>query len=308
MKRRYTYDFNVVSVYLLGFGEVGKTTLRTTLKNRNTWSAMLYNIESMTLKKNEATECVEIDRRVQLGKTNIQLVDFGGQRHYHHSTHIFTRASRAIFVIVSNPEEEGYKEQVWYWLRLLNVKSKENIPEAFIVFSRRDRFGDREKEQEMEEFIINLKTTFSEKININYWVWMDCTKTWTDGMLKFVAQLEESAIKIMKEVKVSIPDVDAPQKIIKKAEDLFYERTELEQYIEKGLFVDSAVASTWIDTLIKSHDLLSVRTNSIPPKDFICVDLQKFGKEILNLLISPTSTTYIYTDSELKGFYLFYVI
>ena len=107
----------------MGHGHVGKTTLRQTIKNRKTWSSRFgLNQEAEVTQ----TECVEVDRRVNIGETNIQVVDFGGQKEYHHGTHLFTRISRSIFLILSNPFDFGFEEQVWYWLRLLNIKSSKN--------------------------------------------------------------------------------------------------------------------------------------------------------------------------------------
>lgn len=133
--------FNTVSIYLLGYGDAGKTTLRQTLKNRHSTLAKIgLNREAKSLFHNERTRGVEIERGISISQYSTLVIDFGGQHHYHQSTHIFMRTSRSLFIILANPFEEGFEEQIRYWCRLLVHKKVHefDIPEVLIVFSRRD--------------------------------------------------------------------------------------------------------------------------------------------------------------------------
>jgi len=314
-------DFNTVSVYLLGYGHVGKTTLRQTIKNmKNITSKLGLNQKSQTIKNNLQTECVEIDRRVNIGKTNIQIIDFGGQKEYHHGTHLFTRISRSIFLILANPFDFGFEEQVWYWLRLLNIKSSKNQnqnqkAEVMIIFSHKDKEDDRNKIQEIEtklEKLVNeLRIEFGETITINtLWMWMNCTKTKTNEMKQLLNELEKTVNKVMDEFRMNIPDISIPEKIVSNLNQIFYGRNELEIKIGEILKSNEIIASHWINILLESHDFLSININhgNEKGKEYICADLEKFGKDILSQIIKPNASKYIYSTNEIIGtlFILFY--
>ena len=311
-QKRNTLDFNTVSVYLLGYGHVGKTTLRQTIKNMgNITSKLGLNQKSQTVKNNLQTECVEIDRRVNIGKTNIQIIDFGGQKEYHHGTHLFTRISRSIFLILSNPFDFGFEEQVWYWLRLLNIKSLKNQnqkAEVMILFSHKDKEDDRNKiqviETKLENLVNELRIEFEETITINtLWMWMNCTKTKTNEMKQLLNELEKTVNKVMDEFRMNIPDISIPQKIVSNLNQIFYERNELEIEIGKILKSDEFIGSHWINILLESHDFLSININhgNEKGKEYICVDLEKFGKDTLSQIIKPNASKYIYSSSDIIG-------
>jgi len=310
-------DFNSVSVYLLGYGNVGKTTLRQTIKNMDSiltsWFGL--NQQAETIKNNLQTKCVEIDRRVNIGKTNIQIIDFGGQKEYHHGTHLFTRISRSIFLILANPFDFGFEEQVWYWLRLLNLKSSKNHnqnqkAEVIIVFSHKDKENDKNKIQVIETKLVKLvnelRTEFEETITINtLWMWMDCTKTKTNEMKQFLNELEKIVNKVMDGFRMNIPDISIPQKIINNLNQIFYERNELEIEIGTILKSDEFIGSHWINILLESHDFLSININhgNEKGKEYICVDLERFGKDILSKIIKPNASKCIYSTNEIIGFF-----
>jgi len=316
----------------LGHGHVGKTTLRQTIKNRKTWSSRFgLNQEAEVTQ----TECVEVDRRVNIGETNIQVVDFGGQKEYHHGTHLFTRISRSIFLILSNPFDFGFEEQVWYWLRLLNIKSSKNQnqnqnqkAEVIIIFSHRDKEDDNNKIQvigtKLEKLMNELRIEFEETININnLWMWMDCTKTKTNEMKELLSELERTVNKVMDEFRMNIPNISIPQKIINNLNHIFYERNELEIEVGKILKSDEIIASNWINILLQSHDFFLIKINNESEnqkeKEYICVDLEKFGKDILSQIIKPNASKYIYSTNDIirnillilliliLDFYLFYL-
>jgi len=313
-------DFNTVSVYLLGYGHVGKTTLRQTIKNMNSFltSWIGFSQRAQTINNNLQTECVEIDRRVNIGKTNIQIIDFGGQKEYHHGTHLFTKITRSIFLILANPFDLGFEEQIWYWLRLLNIKSSRNQSqnqkaEAMIIFSHRDKENDSNEiqmiETTLEKLVNELKIEFEETININsLWIWMDCTNTNTNEMGKLLNELGKTVKKVMEEFRVNIPDISIPQMIINNLNQIFYERNELEIEIGKILKSNEIIASHWINILHESHDFLSIQINCgvQKGKEYICVDLEKFGKDILSKIIKPEASKYIYTSNDLVGTFCFY--
>ena len=128
----------------------------------------------------------------------MQVIDFGGQHHYHHSTHLFTRESRAAFIILVNPFEEGFEEQLWYWLRLLTLKATTSftstaatltaapdlvsgLPQVMVVFSRRDKIvsgpglssGSQgaketvaEKEQELGALVSMAERVFAGRVSV----------------------------------------------------------------------------------------------------------------------------------------------
>ena len=320
-RKRNTLDFNTVSVYLLGYGHVGKTTLRQTIKNMDSiltsWFGL--NREAESIKNDIQTECVEIDRRVNIGKTNIQIIDFGGQKEYHHGTHLFTRISRSIFLILANPFDFGFEEQVWYWLRLLNLKSLKNQnqkAEVIIIFSHKDKENDKNAiqviETKLENLMNELRIEFDETIDVNtFWIWMDCTKTKTNEMKLFLDILEITVNKVMDKFRMNIPDISIPQKIINSLNQIFYERNELEIEIGKILKSDEIIGSHWINILLQSHDFLSIQINneneSQKEKEYICVDLEKFGKDILSQIIKPNASKYIYSSSDIIGTFIFFI-
>jgi len=319
-RKRNVIDFNTASVYLLGYGHVGKTTLRQTIKNMDSILASKFgfNQQAETIKNNIQTECVEVDRRVNIGKTNIQIIDFGGQKEFHHGTHLFTRISRSIFLVLANPFDFGFEEQVWYWLRLLNIKSLKNQnqkAEVIILFSHKDKEDDGNKIQvigtKLEKLVNELKIEFEETITINtLWMWMDCTKTKTNEMKQLLNELEKTANKVMDEFTVNIPDISIPQKIMNNLNQIFYERNSLEIEIGKILKSDDILGSHWINILLQSHDFLLIKINhgNEKGKEYICVDLEKFGKGILSQIIKPNSPKYIYSSNDIIGFFFFFFI
>jgi len=285
---------NTVSIYLLGYGDTGKTTLRTTIKNSISWSSKIgFDVRAETVVKNERTRGMEVDRRISFGDFNVIIVDFGGQHHYHSSTHLFTRVSRSVFLILANPFEEGFEEQLKYWLRLLVHKTygEKDIPEAILVFSRKDDQESLEREKtdleskskSLMELASHLKNVFKEKINIASWVWMDCTRTKNPELPLFMDLLKNSIVSVMEKYKMVAPDVHIPMTILEAATEIFYERKELEKIICKAIKQDQETASNWVNTLLKSHDFFSVRPEGT--KEVICTDLQRFGKDILAHLV-----------------------
>jgi len=313
-------DFNTVSVYLLGYGQVGKTTLRQTIKKMDAWSIFTvlkewlgFNQQGETIQNTLQTEGVEIDRRVNIGKINIQIIDFGGQREYHHGTHLFTRISRSIFLILANPFDFGFEEQVWYWLRLLNLKSSKNQnqnqkAEVMIIFSHKDKEDDKNAieviKTKLEKLVNELRVEFKETININtLWMWMDCTKTKTNEIKEFLSELESTVNKVMDKFRMNIPDTSIPQKIINNLNHIFYERNELEIKIGEIMKSDEIFGSHWINILLQSHDFLSIKISHgvEKGKEYICVDLEKFGKDILSQIIKPNASKYTYSTSDILG-------
>jgi len=285
---------------------------------KNITTKLGLNQKSQTTKNNLQTECVEIDRRVNIGKTNIQIIDFGGQKEYHHGTHLFTRISRSIFLILSNPFDFGFEEQVWYWLRLLNLKSSKSQnqsqkAEVMIIFSHKDKEDGNNKiqviETKLEKLVKELRIEFEETISINtLWMWMNCTKTKTNEMKQFLNELEKTVNKVMDEFRMNIPDISIPEKIVSNLNQIFYERNELEIEIGKILKSDEFIGSHWINILLQSHDFLSININhgNEKGKEYICVDLEKFGKDILSQIIKPNASKYIYSSNEIIGTFIFY--
>ena len=80
-----------------------------TFKNLNFIIKYLFSVSAKTTEVNERTKGLEVDKRIAIGDNYMQVIDFGGQHHYHHSTHSFTRGSRAAFIILVNPLRKGLK-------------------------------------------------------------------------------------------------------------------------------------------------------------------------------------------------------
>jgi len=74
-------------------------------------------------------------------------------------------------------------------------------------------------------------------------------------MDSFYAAFEDLVKKVMEEFQLVVPDTTVPDKIMKIATELFYERKSLETLI-CGILKknDQIVASTWIDALLQSQD------------------------------------------------------
>ena len=352
--------FNMISVYLLGYGETGKTTLRTTFKNFNHFTTKWFGWSwtAQTVEVNERTKGLEVDRKVPIGEdTFMQVIDFGGQHHYHHSTHLFTRGARAAYIILANPFEVGFEEQLRYWLRLLVLKSptprpptpppfedqnsempenegeklpgpKEerdkstedtSVPQVIIVFSRRDdttalaeeasakTVG--QKEKELEEVVDDLRSVFKQRVRIQGWHWLDCTQSRNDQLKAFFQSLQDVITSVMNEFKVVIPDKSIPDRIVAHSKDMFYEREALEAHIATLMRLDPIVASGWVDSLLKSQDFFSISPGGALAADlrgkrqeFICTDLQKFGKDLLSDLVELDSTSRSdWTATQLLG-------
>ena len=366
MKRRASV-FNLVSVYLLGYGDTGKTTLRSTFKNLNFFTKNMVSKAAKTTKVNERTKGLEVDKRIKIGENFMQVIDFGGQHHYHHSTHLFTRGSRAAFIILVNPFEEGFQEQLLYWLRLLTLKATSSsststssttantldspvigasgetvsgllLPQTVIVFSRRDECGlsggkekekEGAKEKELEELVRSVAGLFKERVKVTGWIWMDCTQTKNKELERFFSILSSTVSSVMDEFQMAVPDTSTPEKIMKSTPEIFYERKELEGIITGLLKLNDtgggeegrAVASNWIDSLLRSQDFFAIQikestdssssssssssiggTSSSEPKQFICTDLQRFGKDLLSTLIELSNENKSeWTQTELEG-------
>ena len=99
-----------------------------------------------------------------------------------------------------------------------------------------------------------------------------------------------------------VPDTSIPEKIMKETEgEMFYVRGELGGLIMSKVLKqsgggegDDSAATNWIDSLLRSQDFFSVRVKREDQREgegrkeareFICTDLQKFGRDLLSTLI-----------------------
>ena len=325
--------FNLVSVYLLGYADTGKTTLLSTLKNLNFVTKLLFSKTAKTTIVNERTKGLEVDKRIPIGDGNfMQVIDFGGQHQYHHITHLFSRGYRAAFIILINPFEDGFGEQLWYWLRLLTLKSVASaapvsrLPQVVIVFSRRDEGTGTgtgkgkgegkikevvdEKEKELGVLVTEAERVFGGWVKVRGWVWMDCTQTKNKDLERFFSMLSGLVSSVMDEFQMAVPDTSIPEKIIKATEgEMFYDRGDLEGFIMTKVLKQSGdsgltAASNWIDSLLRCQDYFSVRVKQGKQQtEFICTDLQKFGRELLsNLIELRQESKSEWTQAELEGF------
>jgi len=304
---------------MLGFPQTGKTSLRNCLKNKeNRFSLGGLKREGSKGKKKERKKAstIEVDKKVALGEFSTTIVDFGGQITDHHVTHLFTRGSRSVFLLFANPFEEGFEEQLRYWLRLLTHKSvkDEVCPSVLIVFSRRDdeeslSQEERTKEQKekyLENLVQSLQDTFQDLVSISSWSWLDCTQQKSPEFKSLTKVLKETLEQESEKFKVVIPDLAIPDKIFKATSEVFYEREKLERVISQAIKKDEETASNWIDIFLKSHDFMSIKVNQ-GIKEFICTNIEKFGEEILSELVDPKEgdpPLIEATEQELKSTFL----
>jgi len=161
-----------------------------------------------------------------------------------------------------------------------------------------------EKGEELKSLVEEMKEKYKDKVDIQSWIWMNCTATYNPQLKEFREKLEESVESVMKSFDVAIPDTSIPQKIVKGTTKTFYERSELEGFITKLIGRDAETSNNWIDTLIRTHDFFSVKLKGKggKEKELICTDLERFGKGILSVLVEMSATQKKErTQMELRG-------
>ena len=281
-------------MYLLGYGDTGKSTLRQTFKNLSTWSAFWgANVKASTIVVNTETKGLEVDQRVVIEDALVQVVDFGGQHHYHHFTHILLSGVRSVNVVVLNPLEVGYQEQLWYWMRLLTLKSSllltpdgaPTLQQVIVVFSRRDLSSRKIRESDLKDLVDLVRENFKQFVFIRGWFWLNCTETGDDNMRPFLKLLKETAKAVIAQYQLIVPDSAVPDKILGQVHGaIFYGRKSLEAIIAPLVEKNSKAASNWVETLKKGNDFFSIKLHD-GAKEIICTDLERFGKDILGELI-----------------------
>ena len=326
--------FNTISAYLLGYGYTGKSTLRATIKARlGSLYSSWFGIEAK--RENPSTRGLEVDQGVSFGPFAVQIVDFGGQHHYHHSTHHFTRVARALFVVMANPHEDGYQQQIWYWLRLLNMKGlQENArPEVIVVFSHKDLKDGQARPpeiiiQELQELKAEVVRVFYGRISIAGWIWANCLSTSGPDIDAFLAYFRATATRIISTIQVVLPDPTVPARLVSEyANQILVLRSDLEARAVE-ITGSAEEGPLLITKMLESHDLLSIkicppkRTHPLQPvqapdeewqvvetpeppaeKEYLCVNLQEFGREILSQLINPEDNQSIVSLDHLKALF-----
>jgi len=190
-------------------------------------------------------------------------------------------------------------------------------PQSLIVFSRRDDLAalgqdggksPAQKEDELFRIVEEAKEKFEGRVRIQGSMWMDCTRCKTDQMDSFYAAFEDLVKKVMEEFQLVVPDTTVPDKIMKIATELFYERKSLETLICGMLKKnDQIVASTWIDALLQSQDFLSIPVKEgEAKKEYICTNLEKFGKNILSHLVEFSTQSTQWSPSDILAKYKSY--
>ena len=308
-----SYYFNLVSVFLLGYGDTGKSSIRYCIKNLAAWFPQ-------TPPKPTITRGLEVEKDVALPNgERIRIIDFGGQHHYHHCTHLLTGGPRAVYVILVNPREDGYEEQLLYWLRLLAVKVSSGSPPVL--------------DQLQEVVGLGLqRRTLSPRSSLSTAGGMKCSRmtkpgklnrSWgrtlrrlaqsskgssrlltgrgtncaprsysnpPDHMTKFTQTLQQMVVTVRTDHEIKIPDVDIPTMVEQKlTQDVFYERMALEQRISSHLPLYSTTSVTMmLDTLVSSQNFVSIKIGS--GKEYVCTNLHRLGQEILGPLVYDEAT------------------
>jgi len=308
---------NSITMYLLGYGFSGKTTLRRTLKNK--FRKVPPNERPEKLGDASQTVMMEVEKKISLGNYQAQIIDFGGQEYYHYAIHLFIRPARSIFLVLADPWETGHQEQLFYWLRLLTIKSQDlEVPEAMIVFSKRDVISlsvealvrveeatsknpntkaakekeekekaAKTKEEELHDLVVFVTEKFQDKVHINGWVWVNCKALGEQSQVT-LDTLDRTVKAALDNGPIGIPDPAIPQKILDKATDVFMERKYLEGIVSNITITTflkevriGEDASPWVAALIKSQDFFSVTVGS---EEYICPNLQRLGQEVLHVL------------------------
>lgn len=151
---------NEAKIVLVGQGNVGKSSLRISLKEGKC-------IERQ--KKTEGLEVVEWDLAIDANRTiKFNIWDFGGQEIYH-TTHQYFFTSECLYILVTDysGRVEWRTNRVSYWLSTIQMIAKEennnSKPVVIIVGNKSDEKGNYKSSQEtIENEIEKLKEKFNE--------------------------------------------------------------------------------------------------------------------------------------------------
>ena len=265
----------------------------------------------------DPTRCIEVDQEVKINGIDFMIRDFGGQHHYHHMWHLLIDCRRSFFVIMANPMEEGFESQVMYCLRTLTMKPFPSPPTALIIFSHLDQAQSEKKEETIQKRLNQLfeewKSLFQSTIQLSNWMWMDCRYSTTPEMTKFCNLLAETATSMKEKVQTlqlrSNEDKKSLNIILRTLNDsslsVIYKDKQLTEKIKEILNCEEGYANYLLRILEEKGEFISFSTSANTKKEdkLICVNMQRFGRDILSYLIDPTHLIdkLSYSKEELKG-------
>jgi internalin A len=148
---------NEAKIILIGQGNVGKSSLRTSLAERKCEKKQ---------KKTEGLEVVEWDLKINDNRTvKFNIWDFGGQEIYH-TTHQYFFDSRCLYLLVVDysGRVEWRTNRFGYWLNTIQMLAKEeNNPNKPVVIVVGNKSDEKDNNTSSEESINNEIEKAKEK-------------------------------------------------------------------------------------------------------------------------------------------------
>jgi len=292
--------YNSLSVFLLGYGETGKTSLRNAWKKKD--QLFKYFFEPSYINPTRGWEI----ERLQLADMQVLIYDIGGQHHLSHASHLLISPLRSAFLILSDPLEEGFQEQVLFWLRELKLKAGGRCkPSVFLIFNRADQAGKirESKAKEIESLYSDVRQKFGDVIIFKGKHWMNCHRPDTSQLEMFLKELVQEIQALQEKNHLSASDISLLPKIrTKTLPQIFYLRTDLVNQIKTWFELSEQEAAGYVDLLLLNHDFFEIPVDSI---SFVCTNLEAYGKKILDRVISGTK--HRYTIDQLNGFLSFFL-
>eukprot|EP00160_Parvularia_atlantis_P021243 Unigene9122_Nuclearia_a/m.27906 Unigene9122_Nuclearia_a/g.27906 ORF Unigene9122_Nuclearia_a/g.27906 Unigene9122_Nuclearia_a/m.27906 type:complete len:1317 (-) Unigene9122_Nuclearia_a:59-4009(-) len=274
---------DTTNVFLLGYGGVGKSSLRASLQGGVA---------------ERFTHLLECDYDVQLSAKGRQfnLFDVGGQEHYHSGWHLALESSRSIFVIVIDSRRETYKSHLQYFLRLVASRRQARRmgsgvglatePRVVVVFSYKSeasrQHGLQARTKQLQDFVVEQEVLFRGQLSIErIFHWMDCNNVADGGLPLLKKRLTAIADELDK-----IEPVLGSTEVLRKLRAVVHAPTKPIFMSRDGVAAcaQEAMVNMTVDHVIDTCcDMgLFLRVAATPTGDeLFCVNLQRFGQEIL---------------------------
>ena len=185
-----TVSLDCLKICLIGDERAGKTTLAKAMKR--TWLQYLFSSDE---KAPDTLDICERTAGMKIYEANVSSIghtvvcDFAGQELFHCTHNLFfdESSSLSIMVVSGLLSKTQMFNQCRRWAAFLTASSRQAIPVAVIVISRRDACSDLAKVEAISQGVVTkLKGMFKSVLNIQerFFI-LDCRKSQATEMVQF---------------------------------------------------------------------------------------------------------------------------
>ena len=262
-------QLNEAKIILIGQGNVGKSSLRISLKEGKCTERQ---------KKTEGLEIVEWDLAVAHNRTiKFNIWDFGGQEIYH-TTHQYFFGSECLYILVTDysGRVEWRTNRLNYWLKTIQMLAKEENnnakPVVIVVGNKADEQGEYKKSEEIIKNDLEKSKEKYRDLDIIGFFPVSCFEgenihqSSENNQCNLVEVIKKQVSKIGADREISQKYIDYKEEIIKSGKD----------------FINVAEFSTYCP---RNTELMRIIFNSIGIITAFCDNHKIKSERLRNLIV-----------------------